>query len=90
VLRGFVLMTLFNLFLLFKHYRPETKTQLDDFQVLWVLVVLYHRTPFAFANVSRCPHGRTTPSDRTPFGTGNRNLPPGRLRRTYLIPIPGR
>jgi len=34
MLRGFVLMFLINFFFLFKHNRPDTKTQLDDFQVL--------------------------------------------------------
>jgi len=34
VLRGFLLVTFFNLVLLYKLYHPETKTPLDDFQVL--------------------------------------------------------
>jgi len=46
ILRGFALMTLFNLILLFKlHRRVETKTPLDDFQMLWVVFSRLHHSP---------------------------------------------
>lgn len=34
ILRGFVLMAIFNLIILYKLYHPETITPLDDFQTL--------------------------------------------------------
>lgn len=57
-------MTIFNLILLFKLHRGvETKTPLDDFQMLWVVFPVMHhpfRTLFAFRTLwgsalTECP-----------------------------------
>src|SRR6266851_254243 len=84
MLRGFALMTFLNLILVFKWYHAgaETKTPLDDFQMLCVVICL------ALSPRSKV-HRRRPCSDRMSLATGNHNLPHGRLRRIHRIPTRG-